>query len=798
MTQREEKLVIKNTMPFNKIKTDPVRVEIFYNRLYKCLEEAKDVLMKTSASPVSRDCGEVVVGFYKPDGDAVLMAAGIFVHVTTMSRAIKYMIQDKYEEDIGIYEGDVFLNNDPHIGGMHSADFLLIAPVFYEDKLVGWTSAFSHHPEVGAIDPGGVCPRATERFHEGLQLPCVKVVEKGKPRRDILQMMSMSVRDARTLDLEVKAKIGANIRASKLIRELIDEVGIDFFMTVAEQLVDEGEAQARDRLKEFRPGIYRARRFMDATGSYEEKLMMMEGALEITKDSRAIFSTPVIGRETRGISNIALPGTEGLIFSVVITQAFYDCRWNTGTFKRFSFNIPEGSQINCGPTTPVGFSACSPGMELMNMMNSMLSTAQFIVKRYEDILAPMPVGGVPVGGGVDQFGRVTAGVILDITAMGMGARFDRDGVNTGAAHWSINSDCADAESWEQMLPLLYLCRNEVPDTGGFGKYRGGVGFDSVFVVSKSPQFLLGSLGSGRHVTKTPGIWGAYPACCGRVETVQNTDFLERIKSGRPLPHSMEELLDDDFINGDRQYLNPMAAVRPMKEGDIYSYRNVGGGGIGDPIERDPELVAKDLRNGYSSLRTAEKVYSVAVNPLTFTVDYKKTEEMRKAKRKERLTQGKPAKEFLKELVTKREKRDLPGTVLQLFDDLIPYSKGFIAELEFEKKFVLSPPSDGKKPTGKTEEFLSLTPYIKIVKDERGEKFSVCSSCGHSYGDAKENYKLYCLVYERDPKEIQPGRLGPDKDWMIYREFYCPGCGTQVDVEATAPGTPILHDIEVNL
>jgi len=798
MTQKEERALIKNTMPYKEVELDPVQVEIFYNRLYKCLEESKDVLMKTSASPVSRDCGEVVVGFYAPDAEAVLMAAGIFVHITTATRAIRYMIRNKYEEDIGIYEGDVFVNNDPHIGGMHSCDFLLISPVFYEGKLVGWTSAFSHHPEVGAIDPGGVCPRATERFHEGLQLPCVKIVERGKPRRDIMQMMSMSVRDARTLDLEVRAKIGANVRASRLVRELIDEVGVDFFMTVIEKLVDEAEAQARDRLKEFKPGVYRARRFMDATGGYEERLMMIECSLEITDDGRAIFRTPVIGRETKGISNIALPGTEGMIFSVALTQVFYDCRWNTGIFKRFSLDIPDGTQISCGPTTPVGFSACSPGMELMNMMNTIFSTVQFISKRYEDILAPMPVGGVLVGGGIDQFGRTTAGVILDITAMGMGARFDRDGVNTGAAHWSVNSDCADAESWEQQLPLLYLCRNEVPDTGGFGKYRGGVGFDTVVMASKSPQFVLGSLGSGRHVTKTSGLWGAYPACCGRVEVVQNTDLFERIKEGKPIPHLMEELLDDSFITGDRYYLNPMAAPRPMKDGDIYSYRNVGGGGIGDPIERDPELVARDLRNGYTSLRTAEKVYCVAVDPLTFEVDYRKTEQMRKAKKKERLAQGKPAREYLKEMVKKREDRDLPEPVLQLFDDLIPYSQGFMAELDFEKKFSSKPSANGKQPVGQTKVFLNVTPYINIIEDEYGEKFSACRVCGHIYAKANENFKLYSLIYERDPKEIQPGRLGPDKDWMIYREFYCPGCGIQFDVEATAPGTPILHDIEIKL
>ena len=97
----------------------------------------------------------------------------------------------------------------------------------------------------------------------------------------------------------------------------------------------------------------------------------------------------------------------------------------------------------------------------------------------------------------------------------------------------------------------------------------------------------------------------------------------------------------------------------------------------------------------------------------------------------------------------------------------------------------------------TEETIHLTPYVDIVRRD-GKLVSVCTVCGFDYGDAKENSKLNCKVYERDPKEIQPGRLGPDKDWMVYREFYCPGCGTQVDVEAISPGMPILHNIQLEL
>ena len=97
-----------------------------------------------------------------------------------------------------------------------------------------------------------------------------------------------------------------------------------------------------------------------------------------------------------------------------------------------------------------------------------------------------------------------------------------------------------------------------------------------------------------------------------------------------------------------------------------------------------------------------------------------------------------------------------------------------------------------------EDILDLTPYVKVVEDQEGRKTSVCRKCGFAFCEAKDNFKLSCLVYDRDPKEIQPGELGPDKDWMIYREFYCPGCATQIEVEATPPGTVILHHLEIDL
>ena len=116
------------------------------------------------------------------------------------------------------------------------------------------------------------------------------------------------------------------------------------------------------------------------------------------------------------------------------------------------------------------------------------------------------------------------------------------------------------------------------------------------------------------------------------------------------------------------------------------------------------------------------------------------------------------------------------------------SKIFLRKLGKEKKF-------GNVTVKK--EIKDLTPYVKIVETDDGERLIVCSKCGHCYGDYRENYKLNCLMFDQDPKKIHPGDQKITKDWMVYREFYCPGCGTQVEVEATPPGMPILSNIQPN-
>ncbi len=275
------------------------------------------------------------------------------------------------------------------------------------------------------------------------------------------------------------------------------------------------------------------------------------------------------------------------------------------------------------------------------------------------------------------------------------------------------------------------------------------------------------------------MYGGYPTPACTLDIVSDSDIFERAKNKEPLPHSIEDL---DLVKGTREKVYPSAASRQLKPGDLYCVQYWGGGGSGDPIERDPKLIVQDLENYLTHPRTVEELYCAKIDPNTLEIDETKTKEMREARKKERLSQGMAGREYVKKMVERRRNRDLPEPVVQFYDEMMQFSEGFRQEMAFEESFAASEPNGVEKPMNGNEA-IPVTPYVHILPGEKGGKVAVCTQCGHAYCDGHENFKLHCLIYDRDPAEIYPGDWAPDKDWMVFREFYCPGCGRQVEVEA---------------
>lgn len=770
---------------------DPIKYEMFFNRIEQTMYEGKEVIRKLSASVIARDAGEVSQGIYTKDGRLAHMAASILLHGKTISRSINYMLDNDYGSDIGIYEGDQFINNDPFIGGTHRPDQLLIAPLFYQGKHIGWTGNFSHVSEIGAIEPGGMCPSATESCHEGILLPCVKIVEKGKTRRDVFVMMALTGRVSREMEIDTRAKIAGNERIRRRITEIIDEYGIDFFLAAMDTMLEQAELQAIQKIRALRPGIYRNRVFVDHTGQ-EEKLSIIEVETEVTKNGELKLSAPVISPQRKSFNNTPLAGVESVTISELLIHYFYDIRWNEGVLKPVSIEIPEKSMLNPDRTAAVAFGLLGVAFQWEHCLNDVLSRAIFVSGNDKDVMASGVNLCCDVVGGIDKFGRQRVSLILDAVAYPGGARCDMDGINSSAFFCNPWSEAPDIESTEMDLPVLALGRYLVPDTGGFGKFRGGNAVEGVYLTHGSHMGHAG-WGTGGKAHGTQGLFGGYPGTLCRMIISRNSQVPELIAQMAPLPHSGSDLIAG-VSGGVLEFLPSTTPFVPLHERDIISTIQWGAPGLGDPLEREPAMIVKDLMEKHTTLKVAKEIYCVAVDPETFTVDEKKTDLMRAQRRKERLAKGIPAWDYIRKMVEARNNGTIPAQVLSFLEETKEFSERFRQELEAEESMKQPDMNQGENIIVK-EELFKLTPHVAVVETNTG-KGILCSHCGHYYCDAGDNFKHYSLVYDRDPKEIHGDRLGADKDLMIFREFYCPGCGHMVEVEATPPFLPILNNYEL--
>lgn len=787
------------------VKLDPVQYEIFYQRMDKMLNEAKEVVRYLSGGMITREAGEVQEAFYLPNGEAALIAAGILMHIMNVTRVIRYMNNNRYfADDIGIYDGDQFINNDAYIGGMHCQDTSIVRSLFHDNKHLGFTAAVSHTTDVGGIESVGVCPSAKESIHDGLHLNAVKLVEKGKIRRDVFNMILRAVRDSTYVELDIRARMAGNERANRRLIELANDVGIDFFMEASSRLVDDAEAFARDRIKTLRKGKYRARVFDDCVvlqqGEPRERLAIIEIEIEITEAGDFLVRIPVVSPENEGFDNAYLPAIEATVFYTLLDLVLYDCRWNSGFARAIRIDyVPQKSRLSASPNRSTNFASVGIGSLFCDVLTDAISRALYVSGRYEDVAGAATVCNSSGLGGINQYGKTVVQTIAsNFVPCGMGALVDHDGIDSSITMYNPWSYVTDVESEELGLPIIHISRNHRPDSGGFGRFRGGNGVTHITMIHGSPSIGLTKYGTGIKVPSNQGLFGGYPGAASYFELMSGTNIYELIEQGAPLPFSPQEAPQLLEIKNEYYTGHTSCTERKLKSGDIWISPSHGGGaGLGDPIERDPALIVKDIEDRLATLEVAQKVYSVAMNPETLEVDYDQTEKLRTERRKERLENGISGIKYLEQLVKARENRELPGFILDFFDETEKFCGAFTKQLAREKEIVTKG-LKSVKDTTVTEKLFSLTPYVDIFKDDKGCQLAVCSQCGFVYCEANDNFKLYCLIYDRDPSYFHGGNLAYDKEWCIFREFYCPSCASQVEVEAVPPGTPILWNYELNV
>jgi acetone carboxylase, alpha subunit len=677
---------------------NPLKFETLHTKLRALCVSAREMARRISASPGVREVGEMVVAIYTPEGDAIALSNGIMVHVHTMSRFIKWMIKQGYEADPGINPGDIFANNDAFIGTVQVPDVMDVVPIYYEGTLVGWAGAVCHELESGGITPGGDVCLAQERYTEGLFVCAEKIGTNDAIRRDYVIRCERNLRMPIYWVLDEKAKVASCIDMREAVKGLIGEIGLDYWMRVSKEFIEEGRRGQLARTRQLTvPGIYRGHTFYghvtegkpgfqplgDPNWLYNIPIEM-----EITLDGT--IKLDFEGTQPWGYHsmNCTPAGMDGGMFVTLTQHMNYEGLVNDGAWMGTELKLPYGTWTN--PDNEKCATATSWALLLpaYGVFQRLLSRG-FLGRGFvEEIFVGQVNSPMIEMGGESQYGTQFGMAHFECAAAGSGALAIKDGLDTAYVGWNPESDMGNIEIWEQNMPMLYIGRSIVPNSGGSGKYRGGCSFMSTWLINKTPHLRLVTSEHSSRVFDNAGMCGGYPApTCQMHRVVRNTNINELTAARLPIPHTtgtdphrsdLEKLVTGDHLTDEGPYISA-----PHKSGDIFTHSYNGGGGYGDVLERDPVKTAWDVENGFLTAESARNVFGIVVRENLDTdemeADLAATAAAREELRRERIRRAVPVAEWMAQESTRIRDQKFAFEVRRMYASAMRLSPRFSSE-----------------------------------------------------------------------------------------------------------------------
>lgn len=624
---------------------DETDFEIFVHKLNMIAQEGKETTMKLGASSGMR-WGDVAFGIYTAQGDLAVVATGIWFHAVLGQLPVKYIVKHWVDEpSVGVREGDSFFFNDPFYGGVHAADMGLCVPVFHQGKLVCFTGAVVHTGESGGTDPGGLSASSRSKYDEGLLCPPLKIGENYSLREDILAMFSAMNRDPRTMILDIKARLAACRIAQRRLSELIEQKGPDFFLGSLRRILDVTSQAARRKVAKLHDGVFRQPRFMDMVGG---ELGLTKIGISMTKQGDRIHfafddSSPMMADRPL---NSFFQGIIGLIMVYFCGWFLHDLPANNGLLECMDWEFAPGTLVNAEGDVSTSM---APFLQTCAAHGVFLAGARmtYHLDPQRAVAGWFQGFSVPVYGGLNQWGEPIADISAEMNATGAGARPDMDGVDGAGSWFATMSDCSDVETTESDRPLLYLFRNYLRNSYGYGKHRGGTGIGMGLMVHHVPWLAMGSFGYGSKIPSTLGIFGGYAVPPVFLHTVRGSNVKELLAASDPnLPTDLFQLYQDPAAEqGQGDYHHATMSVQPFMNGDTFYVPVGGGAGYGDPLEREPQAVMEDIRHGLVSAQAAHDIYHVVYDPSTLRLDLEASEAARQEARSQRLRRAKPYADF---------------------------------------------------------------------------------------------------------------------------------------------------------
>ncbi|MCS7126458.1 MAG: hydantoinase B/oxoprolinase family protein [Aigarchaeota archaeon] len=574
-------------------KIDLFTLEIIKNGLITANEEMFYAFGRTAKSPVIYEVLDYAVGITDSKGELVAQAPG----VPGFSGVLDFVAKEVVEKwDGEISPGDVYVLNVPYKSGTHLNDVTLAMPVFYKDELLSLILNKGHWSEVGGMHFGSWTSDSTEVYQEGMQLPCVRLYRDGKPNKDVIDIILENSRLPEHTLGDMEAQVASMKVASKRIENLIEKYGIEMVKYSMQKIIDDGYKLALINLQKLPKGDFEAEDYIDDDGLTDEPVYVR---VKVTiKDDEFIADFTGSGKAKGSIAS-PFPATVSGVRETYMAVTDPHAHLNGGYFRPLKVIAPIGCVFY--PVKPMPTStfweAMSYTTDLVWKALAPHTPEKLTAGHFLSILATI-LGGVD-----ERTGEPFA--IVEPQAGGWGAGYDMDGESGLVACGDGETYIASNEVYEKRMPILVdrYCLNIESGTG-HGKFRGGFGVIKDYRVLCNEAYFTVSIGRNKFPP-----WGVAGGTNG------TPNYCVIYKQGE-----------------EPKIVRKVAAVK-LKRGDVVSLRSGGGGGWGDPLERDPELVKMDVKNEYINIDTARDVYGVVLDPKTLEINWQETKKLRETLRK---------------------------------------------------------------------------------------------------------------------------------------------------------------------
>ena len=552
------------------LEIDPLTLAVVRQKLLSVSEEIVETMVRTCFSPLlnqSRDLSAVVL-----DGDAqvVAQAERTPIHMGAMPFAVRAMAED-FCGRVG--PDDVIMANDPYWGGSHLPDITLVKPVFRDDEIRFWVAIRAHQSDTGGISAGGYSPSATEIFHEGLRIPPVKLADGFGLREDILRMVCENTRKPEDTHGDILAMLASVDVGAERLNALLDRYGTDRIDLCCAKILDAGEAAMRAHIRQWKPGVYKSVSYLDNDGVSTERYPV---PVTVTvREDEVEVDFREVGDQVAAYFNSPIANTSACVYIAFFYLSNDQQVLNEGSTRAIKVLTRKGSLVD--PVSPAPVTGCTTfaaAVIIESVIRAMADAAPDKVvagsaRRFRYVIA----GNEPKTGRYIYHYFSNKG--------GFGANKDEDGwVNIGGMQNPGGTPSASLERVEASYPFLIEEYALTTDSGGSGRQRGGAGGVVALRYRGTGPAVLNVAGEGTVIAP----YGINDGFDGDPHEI----WIER--------------------DGEKIQLDGRSNDTPIEPGDLIVHRAAGGGGCGDPRDRERLSIERDLDFGYISPQTAREIY----------------------------------------------------------------------------------------------------------------------------------------------------------------------------------------------